>query len=127
VRGAGAVRFGLPSDVRGMPGVFRSSHWASAGIVPTIRTSAARKSLICWPGSPLARELVRARDVNLHEVRHDTLVVDNELKTESKGFEERLRARHQGLRRVRVEAGGAEAALDIGGTDDLGHQLATRA
>ena len=45
-RGAGALRFGLPSAVRGMPGVLRSSHWASAGIVPTTRTSAARNNLI---------------------------------------------------------------------------------
>src|SRR5688572_4717766 len=48
-RGAGAVRFGVPSGLRGMPGVGRSSHWAPAGIVPTISMSAATNSLITGP------------------------------------------------------------------------------
>ena len=33
------MRFALPSGVRGIPGVFRSSHWASAGIVATVAFS----------------------------------------------------------------------------------------
>src|SRR5206468_2128508 len=45
-RGAGAVRFGLPSAVRGMPGQRRSNHWAPAGIVAAIRMTAATNSLI---------------------------------------------------------------------------------
>src|SRR5689334_19411389 len=33
VRGAGAERFGLPSLVRGIPGVGTCTHWAAAGMV----------------------------------------------------------------------------------------------
>src|SRR5688572_2966689 len=37
-RGAGAVRFGLPSAVRGMPGVWCLSHCAASGVLrPTAR------------------------------------------------------------------------------------------
>ena len=41
-------------------------------------------------GSPLACIFVGARYVNHHEVRRHTLVVDNELVTESQAFEQRL-------------------------------------
>src|ERR1051325_10162302 len=56
-RGAGAVRFGLPSAVRGMPGVFRSSHCAPAGAVPIVNMSATRPNLI----PPSACQRVTAR------------------------------------------------------------------
>ena len=42
----------------------------------------------------------------------DTLLVDNELVTESQAFEHRLRLRHQRPRRGLVEADGAEAPFD---------------
>ena len=45
-------------------------------------------------------------------------------KPSPKASNTRLRARHEQLRRIRVEAGGAEAALDIRGADNLDHQLA---
>ena len=45
-RGAGAAGSGLPSCVRAMPEVGRSSHWAPAGIVPTIRMMAANNRLL---------------------------------------------------------------------------------
>ena len=51
--------------------------------------------------------------MNLDEVRRGTLVVDHELETESEGFKPRLRARHEYLRRIRVEASGPEAPFDI--------------
>src|SRR5579871_3931499 len=36
IRGTGAVRFGFPSAVRGMPGVGKFSHWARAATVNTM-------------------------------------------------------------------------------------------
>src|SRR5215468_10106516 len=46
VRGAGALRFGAPSGVRGRPGVFSLIHWASAdpaASVTTPRITSARE------------------------------------------------------------------------------------
>src|SRR6476659_3087152 len=75
-------------------------------------------------GSPLAGELIRAGDVNLHEVRHHAYVVDDELKTEADDFKQRLRERYERERRAEVETGGAEAALDICSTFHLAEQFA---
>src|SRR5688572_24266203 len=78
-RGAGAVRFGLPSAVRGMPGVFRSSHWASTEIAPPRKMSAARKTLIEPSGS--APDVARWwRDGNtLFEVKSPRQLERNEI------------------------------------------------
>jgi hypothetical protein len=45
---AGAVRFGLPSGVRGMPGVGCFSHWAAAG-TPIIRTNSVTSARFISP------------------------------------------------------------------------------
>src|SRR5215831_9458988 len=46
VRGAGAFRFGLPSGVRGVPGVGYAIHWAQAGteMRPRNRATAASRT-----------------------------------------------------------------------------------
>ena len=45
-RGAGAVRSGSPSAVRGMSGQRRSSHWAVAGTVTVSSISATKNIFI---------------------------------------------------------------------------------
>src|ERR1700704_736117 len=63
VRGAGAVRFGLPFAARGIPGVGYFSHCASRGVLVTDNKMSARKTgerlmvvtslydvIAVWPG-----------------------------------------------------------------------------
>src|SRR5437868_663372 len=48
--GAGAVKFGLPSAVRGTPGVVSFSHWAATGQAANNMTMAAiRKTFMFSP------------------------------------------------------------------------------
>ena len=63
--GAGAVRSGLPSAVRGIPCQGRSSHWAAAGTVPAMSTNVASKSLICLRSClPLALDWGQTPTIN---------------------------------------------------------------
>src|SRR6266852_9184132 len=48
VRGAGAVRFGLPSGVRGMPGVGCFSHCAASGVASADKTIARARVFISY-------------------------------------------------------------------------------
>src|SRR5262245_56733928 len=149
-RGAAAVRFGAPSALRGISGVFRSTHWARAGVVATRRASAARNSLI-QPSDVVGRMVARHRQkgpacagpellrnvgqprslhasifvgagyVNDDHVRGYAFVVHDELITQSQTFEHRVRERHQRPRRAIIEASGTESALDVI-AEDLGDQ-----
>src|SRR6266404_9828254 len=58
LRGTGADRFGLPSGVRGIPGVLKSSHCAARGVVNrnmTVVTAAAAQKSFTFIGSLLYR------------------------------------------------------------------------
>src|SRR4030095_10163715 len=63
----------------------------------------------------LSREPLFTRIVNLHYVRRDTLVVDDESIADSKPLEECLRQRNQRAHLTAINGGGA---------DDFGHQSA---
>src|SRR6266545_270959 len=75
-RGAGAVRFGLPSDLRGMFGVGRSSHWAAAGNVPTTSASSVNNRVITSLHACIGN---RTGDLDLGDGFCDTLFIDIEL------------------------------------------------
>src|SRR6266850_5793896 len=67
LRGTGADRFGLPSGVRGIPGVLKSSHCAARGVDSrnmTVVTAAAAQKSFTFIGSLLYR--VHAADGRRH-------------------------------------------------------------
>src|SRR5262245_24810357 len=74
LRGAGAVRFGLSSTVRGMPGVRRCNHCAEIGVTNTEKMITAVKIFIGLNTSRSAL-LYALNDVNSDKRHKDRLIL----------------------------------------------------